>query len=277
MKVTSYWTRSCLALTVIVILFATVVRGQGERSSPSRQQRLNFVFIITDDQRWDALGVVQREMGDRVRFRNAFVTTSLCLPSRAAFLTGSELRHPQFEDPPLSNADWREVIAAYYACISFVDAQVGVLLDQMDKLELWEESIRAPLIVAAPGKRAGAKSPRVVEFLDIYPTLVQLCGLPDPGGLQGASFAPLLSEPDAPWERAAFTVLADNEGKAIRARSVRTERWHYVEYGQAGKEGAMRSTTTPARPARVPQSGLGRQVRRGGCPDEAAARKRINA
>lgn len=171
------------------------------------------------------------------------------------------------KQPPLSDTDVRQARLAYYACVSFVDAQIGVLLDTMDRLKLWdntvvvlwgdhgynlgehggqwekvklwEESIRAPLVLAAPETRTNAKSPRVVEFLDIYPTLVELCGLPDPGGLQGKSLVPLLARPDAPWDRAAFSVLGNPQTDTIRHRSVRTERWHYVEYGEDGKDGRM--------------------------------------
>ena len=140
-----------------------------------------------------------------------------------------------------------------------MDAQIGVLLDMMDKLKLWdntvvilfgdhgynlgehggqwektkmwEESIHAPLIIAAPGVPGGTASPRVVEFLDLFPTLTELCELPAPKGLQGVSLLPLLRQPNAPWERPAYSVLGNEKTKKVRARSVRTERWHYVEYG----------------------------------------------
>jgi uncharacterized sulfatase len=96
------------------------------------------------------------------------------------------------------------------------------------------------LIIAAPGIKGGGVSPRIVEFLDIYPTLVQLTGLPQPDGLQGTSLVPLLRKPDAPWERPAYSVLGNDKTKRVRARSVRTERWHYVEYGDdAGAKAAM--------------------------------------
>ncbi len=145
-----------------------------------------------------------------------------------------------------------------------MDAQVGVLLDQIENLKLrdktvivlwsdhgfslgerggqWEivkvfdKSIRIPLLIAAPGMARGQASPRTVELLDVYPTLVELCGLPDPGAsspwkLQGKSLAPLLRDPSAAWERPAFSVLGNGATDTIRARSVRTERWHYMDYG----------------------------------------------
>jgi arylsulfatase A-like enzyme len=96
------------------------------------------------------------------------------------------------------------------------------------KLTLFEECARAPLIVVAPKKGAGAVSSRLVEFVDIYPTLAELCGLPAPAGVEGLSFAPLLDNPNQPWKKAAFTTLARRN---LMGRSVRTERYRYTEWG----------------------------------------------
>jgi uncharacterized sulfatase len=159
----------------------------------------------------------------------------------------------------------REAIRAYYASISFVDAQVGRLLDALDRLKLaddtivvfwsdngymlgehgqwmknklFEESARVPLVIAAPGSKGnGRASPRTVELLDLYPTLADLAGLKPPPGLQGKSLRPLLDTPDAPWKHPAVTqVRRDGEGETFMGYSLRTQRWRYTEWDE-GKRG----------------------------------------
>ncbi len=127
----------------------------------------------------------------------------------------------------------RETIRSYYASISFLDANVGRVLDALDRLGLtantvvifisdhgyllgergqwmkqmlFERSARAPLMIAGPGVRAkGQVSSRIVEFVDLYPTLADLAGLAPPPGLHGRSLAPLLKNPRAGWDHPAFT------------------------------------------------------------------------
>ncbi len=175
---------------------------------------------------------------------------------------------------PMTEKEQREVIAAYYASTTFVDAQIGILWQALDRLNLWdntivvligdhgyhlgehgglwhkmslfEESTRAPLIIYAPGMKAAGKScDRLVEFIDIYPTLVSLCGLPHREGLDGIDLSPLLDDPSRPSKDAAYTVVsrstdpsADHEKRAdYLGRSVRTDRWRYTEW-DGGKRGS---------------------------------------
>jgi iduronate 2-sulfatase len=133
----------------------------------------------------------------------------------------------------LSEDQARELRHGYYANISFTDANVGKLLNELDRQGLSENTIvvlwgdhgwklgehaawckhtnyeldaNAPLIVAAPGAKShGKRSRALVEFVDIYPTLCDLTGLPHPQRLEGTSFAPLLNQPDRAWKRAAFS------------------------------------------------------------------------
>jgi arylsulfatase A-like enzyme len=161
-----------------------------------------------------------------------------------------------------SPSEAREMIRAYYASVSFVDAQVGRVLETLDRLNLRDKTIivfwgdhgyhlgekgkwskayslfdigtRVPLIIAPPGAKAHSSS-RIVELLDLYPTLTDLCGLPRPQGIEGHSLVPLLRNPKARWNYPAFTVTL-YQGKL--GKSVLTERWHYAEW-EEGRNGAM--------------------------------------
>ncbi len=160
----------------------------------------------------------------------------------------------------------REMIRAYYASVSFMDAQVGRVLEALDRLKLREKTIvvffgdhgyhlgekgkwskayslfdiaiRVPLIISMPNGKPGV-SPRTVGLLDLYPTLVEFCHLPQPyqapAKLEGNSLIPLLRNPNARWDHPALS-LVQYGGKI--GRSVRTERWHYVQW-EEGKLGEM--------------------------------------
>lgn len=167
----------------------------------------------------------------------------------------------------LNEQQRREVIQAYFASITFLDAQVGRLLDALERLKLadntivvfwsdhgylltehgqwmkqslFEESARVPLIIAAPGAKArGRASNRTVELLDIYPTLADLCRLPAPASLQGRSLRPLLDNSQAKWNKAAYTqVIRGGQGNQFMGRSLRTERWRYTEWDE-GRQGVQ--------------------------------------
>jgi len=144
----------------------------------------------------------------------------------------------------------RTLVHGYYASVSYTDAQVGRVLDELERLELRERTIvilwgdhgwhlgdhglwckhsnfesatHAPLIVRVPGMTdAGGSSRALVEFLDIYPSLCELAGLPLPEHLAGRSFAPLLKDPDAAWKPAALSQYP--RGPAM-GRSMRTDRY----------------------------------------------------
>ena len=162
-----------------------------------------------------------------------------------------------------------KAMQAYYACVSFIDAQVGRMLDALDRLELtdntivvfwsdhgyhlgehngiwqkrtlFEQGAKAPLIIRnskAEGK--GQPCRRIVEFVDIYPTLTELAGLPTPKQVEGRSLKRLLDNPLTQWNGTAITQVlrpADDRLKdPVMGRSIRTERWRYSDWGE-GKYG----------------------------------------
>ncbi len=167
-----------------------------------------------------------------------------------------KLPEPRFKF--LREADqWKNLVRSYLACVSFVDSQVGRVLDALEKNELsentivvlwsdhgwhlgeklitgkntlWDRSTRVPLIFAGPGVVHGARCRQSVELLDIYPTLVQLCGLPEKEGLEGHSLIAQLKDPRAPRPWPAITTHNhDNHG-------VRSNDWRYIRYADGSEE-----------------------------------------
>lgn len=169
--------------------------------------------------------------------------------------------HWSLPEPRLSwlerRGQWRNLVRSYLACTSFVDAQVGRLLEAVDeagltdstivvvwsdhgwhlgekgisgKNSLWERSTRVPLIFAGPGIATAARCSRSVELLDLYPTLVELAGLPPREGLEGVSLAAQLVDAAAPRTRPAIT--SHNQGN----HAVRSERWRYIRYADGSEE-----------------------------------------
>jgi arylsulfatase A-like enzyme len=152
---------------------------------------------------------------------------------------------------------WRPLVRAYLASISFVDSQVGRVLDALDasglagntivvlwsdhgwhlgekgitgKNTLWERSTRVPLIFAGPGVARGARCERPAELLDIYPTLAELCGLPRKDGLDGHSLVPQLKDAKAPREWPAITTHGPSN------HGIRSEQWRYIRYADGSEE-----------------------------------------
>lgn len=159
---------------------------------------------------------------------------------------------------PLTDPQKRTLKHGYYACVSYVDVQIGRLLDQLEELQLadstivilwgdhgwklgehgswckhtnFENDTHAPLICRAPGQKApGGKTNALVEFVDIYPSLCELAGLPLPVHLEGSSFASLLSDPGQSWKQAAFSQYP--RGRDIMGYSMRTDRYRFTQWKQ---------------------------------------------
>ena len=161
---------------------------------------------------------------------------------------------------PLTPAQTRHLRHGYAACVSYVDAQVGLLLDELDRLKLRDNTIvvlwsdhgfklgdlgmwckhtnfeldtRVPLVLSAPGLSTGAKSNAVVELVDLYPTLSELADLPKPSGAEGVSFAPIVMDPTVPGEAVAFSQYP--RGQHI-GYSIRTARYRYTEWRPKNSE-----------------------------------------
>lgn len=158
---------------------------------------------------------------------------------------------------PLSDEQVRQVLHGYYASVSYVDYQVGRLLRELDSLGLAQKTIivlwsdhgihlgdrglwgktdltddanRIPLIIAVPGNgKKNHKTAALVETVDMYPTLTELCGLPLQKHLQGTSMKPLLDNPSMKWKQAVFSRYPRSNG-AVMGRTVRTAEYRYSEF-----------------------------------------------
>lgn len=162
---------------------------------------------------------------------------------------------PKPHEGSVSEADARRFRHAYFASVSFIDAQIGKLLDALDQQKLTDNTIvvlwsdhgwklgehngwgkmtnleidtRIPLIIRAPQARAnGQRTNRIVESLDIFPTLCDLAGLPVPEFLDGQSAAPLLDDPATPHTGVAYSQYL---WRPLIGNGIRTDRWHYIEW-----------------------------------------------
>lgn len=177
------------------------------------------------------------------------------LPKFADFL------HWKLPEPRWSTlaerGEGRRLVRAYLASVSFVDSQVGRVLDALEatgrrdntivilasdhgfhlgekgitgKNTLWERSTHVPLVMAGPGIAAKARCEQPVELLDIFPTLLELCSFPERDDLEGHSLVPQLRDAKAPRPWPAITT--HNVGN----HSIRTERWRYIRYADGSEE-----------------------------------------
>ena len=158
---------------------------------------------------------------------------------------------------PVPDDKARELIHGYYASVSFVDAQIGRLLDALDASDaagntvvvLWgdhgyhlgdhsvwckhtnfENAVRSPLILAGPGVPEGVKTDALVEFVDVAPSLADLANVPINERWQGVSVKPLLESPTRPWKAAAFSQYPRGKGDPIMGYTLRTDRYRYVQW-----------------------------------------------
>ncbi|WP_440877047.1 sulfatase [Thalassotalea sp. PLHSN55] len=157
----------------------------------------------------------------------------------------------------LENGEWRNMVQGYLASVSFVDACIGTVLDALEasdyanntavvlwgdhgyqigekskfaKMALWETATRTPLIIKPPKSSSAKVSDRPVSLLDLYPTLVKMCGLPANPANQGNDITPLITNPNAPWQHAALTTYGPNN------HAVKTERYRYIRYEDGSEE-----------------------------------------
>lgn len=166
----------------------------------------------------------------------------------------------------LADAKALELRRAYYAATSYVDAQIGRVLSELDRLNLRDKTVVVlwgdhgwqlgehglwckhtnfevatwvPMIFSAPGQpNPGATSDALTEFVDIYPTLCELCGLDLPKGLEGASIVPLMADPKRAWKPAAFSQYPRGR---VMGYSMRTDRYRFTEWVTRGKDRKRRA------------------------------------
>jgi arylsulfatase A-like enzyme len=245
------------------------------------------------------------------RYFDLYDPNTIVLPEVPSGYAASVLPAARYEldqQVPPTAEQTRQYRAAYYACVSFVDAQIGRLLDTLDDLKMWdntavvltcdhgyhlgehgmwhkmtlfEESLRVPLIVHAPGaKGRGRTCQGLVESVDIYPTVAEICGLKPPAGYEGISLLPLLQDPSRPGKQAVFSMVNRTRDRSQMTRNVeylgktvRTRQWRYTEwdegrrgvelYDEQGDPGELRNLAGEAKHAGA-QAEMRSLLRRGG-------------
>ena len=166
--------------------------------------------------------------------------------------------HGEDHDMVLKHKQWKRAVQSYLATISYVDAHVGRILDTLEASEyadntiivlwgdhgwhlgekqhwrkhaLWEVTTQTTLVIAGPkGVAKDQLCERPVSLVDLYPTLLEMCGLPLRDGLDGQSIVPLLKNPETNWEGPVLTTFG------YQNHAVRTDRWRYIRYNDGGEE-----------------------------------------
>ena len=206
------------------------------------------------------------------KYYDLYDTTTFSLPATSNFprnsptLSQNQLGYFQLYsdipdgDTPISEEKTLELIRAYAASTSYMDAQVGRVLGQLDALgltentviafcgdhgfhlgehgtwrknTLFEVSVRSPLLISVPGQQP-CQTDALVELIDIYPTLCDACQIPIPSQLEGISVIPVIEQPTRPWKTAAFSQL---NRSGSRGYTMRTAQYRYTEWGNNGLRG----------------------------------------
>lgn len=197
---------------------------------------------------------------DSIQLPTVFDRDLLDVPAAGVTMARPERDHASV----VEHGQWKEAVRAYLASVNFADAMIGMVLDALDesghaantvivlwgdhgwhlgekhhwrKFALWEEATRVPLLIHVPpgtpglpeGSRREAVSPRPVNLLDIYPTLLELAGIEPLHELDGNSLVPLLRNPDQPWQPTVTT-----HGRLNHA--VRSEDFRYIRYADGSEE-----------------------------------------
>lgn len=157
----------------------------------------------------------------------------------------------------IKNGEFRNAVQGYLASVSFVDSCIGIVLDALEnsqyadntavvlwgdhgysvgekdkfaKMALWDRATRTPLIIKPPKSKGKQVTNKPVSLLDLYPTLIKICGLPENPENEGRDLTPLLTNPNAPWEHVAVTTYGENN------HAIKTERYRYIRYEDGTEE-----------------------------------------
>ncbi len=192
---------------------------------------------------------------DRIKLPATIQNDLIDISSYAQDLTWSSVapRHHWVEE----SQQWKKAVQAYLACTAFVDAQVGKVLQALDasdsadntivvlltdhgfhmgtkerwgKRSLWESATKVPLMISMPEGVKGRTCNRPVGLIDLYPTLIEECGVSNRMGLEGRSLVRLLKNPDAEWNFPAITTFGQNN------HSIRSQNFRYISYSDGSEE-----------------------------------------